>query len=358
MSDVLHVISGLGVGGAEATLVQLAAALRARGISQEVVSLAPQDARASALRAAGVDVTILNLKSASSLPTVLPALVRAVNRARPRILQGWMYHGNLAATLCHYLCAGRGQRKLFWNLRASNMDERRYGRLIRCSAFFSRSVDVVVANSEAGSIFHRRRGLQPRRFAVIDNGIDTDKFRPEPAIRKEVRAELGIGDDAVVVIHVARVDPMKDHATFLATMVELPSVRGILVGHGTQELAAPANVQVLGLRHDIARLLAAADIIASTSAFGEGFSNVVAEGMSAGLVPVATDVGDARRIVGETGPVVPPRDPAAFARAVAEVAALTADERHRRGLAARERIVTNFTLAKAVDDYARLYAAD
>jgi glycosyltransferase involved in cell wall biosynthesis len=322
-----------------------------------VVSLTSHDARAPDLRAAGVDLTMLGIDSVASLPAAIPALVRSVKRVRPRIIQGWMYHGNLAATLCHYVCAGRRGRKLFWNLRASNMDEGRYGRLIWWSALLSRSVDVVVANSEAGAKFHRERGFRPKRFAVIDNGIDTAKFRPDPANRKRMRAELGITDGEVVVIDVARVDPMKDHENFLAAMAQLPSTVGIVVGHGTQDLPVPPNVRALGVRHDTDRLLAAADVIVSTSAFGEGFSNVIAEGMSAGLVPVATDVGDACRIIGDAGYIVPARNPGAFAQAVAAVAALPKDERLRRGALARDRILSNFALDLATDRYFQLYSA-
>ena len=357
MTDVVHVITGLGTGGAETMLLQLAGTLQARGISQHVVSLTSQDALAADFRAAGISLSVLGASSIGSSPAAMLALMRSMNQIRPRIVQGWMYHGNLAASLCHYICRGRKDRKLFWNLRASNMDDERYGRMIRFSGLVSRSVDVVVANSEAGLTFHRDRGYRPKRFVVIDNGINTDKFRPNPAIREQVRAELGIAGPTIVVIHVARVDPMKDHANFLAAMARVPSVAGIMVGNGTQDLAAPPNVRALGLRRDTARLVAAADIVASTSAFGEGFSNVIAEGMSAGLVPVATDVGDARRIVGDAGWIVAPGDPAAFAGAIGEVAALSEAERRRRGLAARERIVANFTLAQATDAFARLYAA-
>ena len=171
-----------------------------------------------------------------------------------------------------------------------------------------------------------------------------------------MRAELGIANDAVVVLHVARVDAMKDHGNFLAAMAQLPQAIGVMVGAGTPDLAAPPNVRALGARRDIARLYAAGDIVASSSAFGEGFSNVIAEGMSAGLVPVATDVGDARRIVGDSGWVVPPREAQALAAAIGEAAALPAPERASRGLAARARIATNFTLTKAAEDFARLYA--
>ena len=355
MIDAMHVISGLGAGGAETMLVQLSGGLRARGLSQHVVSLSSHDALAADLRATGVGLTVLDTGSLVSLAGAVAALARCVTGLRPRILQGWMYHGNIAATFAHYLCPGRRDRRLLWNLRASNMDARRYGAVIRLGGLLSRLPEVVIANSEMGVAFHREHGFRPRRFMVIDNGIDTEKFRPDAAARKRLRRELGIADEAAVVIHVARVDPMKDHAGFLAAMAQVPSLTGVMVGEGTKDLAALPNVRALGMRRDTGALYAAADIVASTSAFGEGFSNVIAEGMSVGLVPVATDVGDAGRIVGDAGLIVAPQDPQAFAAALGEIATLPAHERRRRGLAARERIVANFTLDRAVDAFARLY---
>ena len=129
-----------------------------------------------------------------------------------------------------------------------------------------------------------------------------------------------------------------------------------MVGNGTEQLNMPANAKALGQRGDVARLLAASDIVVSSSAFGEGFSNSVAEGMSTGLVPVATDVGDARRIVGDTGTVVPPRDANALARALAAVAVMPSDERRKKGLMARDRIASQFSLGLALDRYFKLYA--
>ena len=357
MTDVMHVISGLGMGGAETMLVRLAGRLRARGLSQHVVSLNTFDALAPDLRASGVEVTMLNAGSLTSFPRATTALVRTTRRVRPRVLQGWMYHGNIAASVAHCLNSGRHNRRLFWNLRASNMDAQRYGAVIRLGALMSHGPEAVIANSQAGIAFHRDRGFRPRRFIEIDNGVDTDKFRPDQAARKRVRAQLGISEDAIVVIHVARGDPMKDHTTFLAAMAQMPVLTAVMVGEGTPELLPPANVRALGRRRDTAELYAAADIVASTSAFGEGFSNVIAEGMSVGLVPVATDVGDARRIVGDTGTVVSPRDPDAFGAALAAVAALSRDARGRQGLAARQRIVSNFSLDLATDRYFELYSA-
>jgi len=159
----------------------------------------------------------------------------------------------------------------------------------------------------------------------------------------------------VVAIHVARVNPMKDHAVFLKAVASLPDIRGLLVGAGTESLPLPNNVRALGLRRDVERLYACADLVVSTSAYAEGFSNVISEGMSAGLVPIATDVGDARTIIGDTGHIIPARDANALMKALAVETPISAAERRARGLRARARIVERFTLDQAAERYERLY---
>jgi glycosyltransferase involved in cell wall biosynthesis len=355
LTSVLHVISGLDTGGAEMSLVQLTCALQQRGLPQHVVSLGGEGAYGAAIKSGGVALTTLNLTFKAQAPAALFRLMQLMHRYRPQVIQGWMYHGNLLAALAHRTAGGRSIRRLLWNLRASNMDAERYGRLIRWSATFSGWPDVVVSNSKAGLDFHMVSGYRPRQTIVIANGIDTGRFLPDASARAALRAELAIPEDAVVVIHAARVDPMKDHATLFQTMEKIPNAVGIMAGYRTDTLKAPANLRALGLRHDLQRLYAAADIVVSTSAFGEGFSNAVAEGMSTGLIPVSTDVGDARSIVGDTGHVVPARDPAAMADVISRVMALSAADRLAQGLRARARISEHFSMAAAVDQYERLY---
>ncbi len=138
-------------------------------------------------------------------------------------------------------------------------------------------------------------------------------------------------------------------------MTSLPGISGLLVGAGTEFLVCPPNVRALGARRDVERVYAAADLVVSSSAFGEGFSNVLAEGMSAGLVPIATDVGDAARIVGPTGHVVAPRDSDALAAAIKAEAVISPDQRRDCGLQARARIVNSFARERAIEAYLRLY---
>lgn len=355
MSGILHMITGLGTGGAETMLAQLAAGLQAQGTPQHVVCLKDRGPVADRLESDGIPVTCLGMASLTEAPWYVLQLARLVRELTPRIVQGWMYHGNLAASLAHQCAAGRTARRLFWNIRASNMDAERYAHIIRWSARLSRWPDLIIANSKAGMEFHLGSGFRPKRSLVIPNGIDTAKFRPDPAARKALRQEWGIADEEVVALQVARVDPMKDHATFLEALEGLPHVRGVLAGLKTDKLDLPPNVHALGLRHDVAQLCAAADIIVSSSAYGEGFSNAIAEGMSAGLVPVATRVGDSAVIVEDAGIAVEPRDPAALRSAIAEVAALPAQQRRQKGLAARARIESNFSLDRAVQRFAEIY---
>jgi len=350
---VLHVITGLGAGGAETMLVQLAIALQEQGLPQHVVILTNSGVHAETLLDAGVGVTRLEIGSFISLPRGLSKLAWLVWRLRPSVIQGWMYHGNLAATVVHGLV--RKDTRLAWNIRASNMDAKRYGRVIRWNARWSARPDVVLNNSHASVEYHNGLGIRPRRLMVIHNGIDVAKYRPDPNKRAAVRKELGISQDAIVAALVARVDPMKDHTSFLDALSELPHVTGLLVGAGTQGLDLPVNVIALGLRQDVGRIHWAADLIVSSSVYGEGFSNALAEGMSSGLIPVSTDVGDARIIIGDAGRVVPPGSPEMLGAAIEADAALSPVARRRRGMAARQRIVDRFKLDRAVKRYAELY---
>ncbi len=355
MTAILHVISGLGMGGAERNLVEIVGAMQARAMPQHVACVDDRGFLADEIEAHGSPVTALGIGSLAAVPAGVFRLARLIERTKANIVQGWMPHGNFMAALAHRWARGRAERRLIWSLRASNVEERPHRAMLWLTARLSRWPDVIIANSQAGARFHAEHGYRPRRLEVIPNGIDTQRFRPDPGARAALRSELGILGDEVVAIHVARVNSMKDHATLLAVIAKTPQIQWLLVGTGTGALSLPANARALGIRRDVERLYACADMVVSTSAFAEGFSNVIAEGMSTGLIPIATDVGDARLIVGDTGKILAPRDADRLARALAAEAARPREERVAQGLKARARIVDRFALPLALDAFARLY---
>jgi glycosyltransferase involved in cell wall biosynthesis len=279
---------------------------------------------------------------------------------KPAIVQSWMYHADLAATLALYWSGRRQSTRLIWGLRCSDMDTSHYGVRLRAviwaCALLSGRPNAIVSNSTAGRDFHISMGYPPSQFVIIPNGIDVDRFRPSPAARHRFRAELGLASDERVVAHVARVDPMKDHRCFFDSLDLLPQTRALLIGQGTEHLPPHPRILRLGRRDDVPALLNAADVIVSSSAFGEGFSNAIAEGMASGLPAVATDTGDARQLVGETGVVVPPRDPRALAAGIASIFSAGGDAVRVRGLMARRRVEDLFSLHHAVGAFRKLYA--
>ena len=242
---IVYVTAGLRGGGAEAMLTRLATAKPAVADEITVVSLLPAEAHVGRLRAAGVTVVELQFDRAGGVAWGLVKLAKLIAERRPDIVQGWMYHGDLAALVALIMSGRRKQTRLVWSIRCSDMDLRRYGlglrAVVKACTLLSGWPDLVTANSAAGLKFHLALGYRPRRAEVVANGIDVDEFRPDAAARRAMRVELGIPENAIVLAHVARVDPMKDHATFLAAMAQLPDVSALLVGAGTENLPAAAQ---------------------------------------------------------------------------------------------------------------------
>jgi glycosyltransferase involved in cell wall biosynthesis len=356
---VLHVITGLGQGGAETMLAKLIEALP--GITHVVVPLTPDLALAPRIGAAGARVVPLGMRGPLGMPAAVARLAMLIRRIDPDVIQSWLYHGDLAATLARGAAVSRAP--LAWSLRCSDMDLTHYApttRLtVRTLARLSGVPAVITSNSETGLAWHRRLGWRPRRAIVIPNGFETDRFRPDPAARARLLALAGWPEDAVLVGLVARVDPMKDHAGFLAALARTPpALRAVLVGRGTEGLAIPpalaGRVVALGARDDLAALTPGFDIACLASRFGEGFPNVLGEAMACGVACVTTDVGDAAAIVGAAGVVVPPGDPAALAEALTALAA-DPDRRRALGAAGRARVLADYALPAVAARYAALW---
>lgn len=371
MIRVLHIITGLNTGGAEAMLAKLCGAMDKTEFPTRVVSLLPPGPLEPVVRAAGVPVDCLNLTRGVPRPAALFRLVSIMRDWRPDIVQTWLYHADMLG-----LMAAQAARvgKVVWNLRCSNMDFSNSGRLtklvVKGNAKLSRFPVAVIANSSIAVDVHHRLGYEPRRFDVIPNGFDLDRYAPDPEAGSALRAECNIPGDAPLIGMVARFDPQKDHATLLHAMsellVEFPDTHLVLCGDDMDDgneglrslvdtLGVRRNVHLLGRRHDIPRIAAALDVGVLSSAYGEGFPNVIGETMACGVPCVATSTGDCSAVIGDTGHIVPPRNPRALADALATVLRMPPQERIALGQSARTRIQTQYSLPAIADRYQKLY---
>jgi glycosyltransferase involved in cell wall biosynthesis len=371
--DVLHMITGLNVGGAETMLARLLAhpALRTGGLSHQVLSLLPPGPLADRLRSAEIPVRSLGMRRSLPGPGDVLRLLRHVRGIRPRIIHGWMYHGNLAATVGQF--AAPRPCALMWNIRHSVADLAREPlhsqRIIRMGARLSNRPVSIICNSHAAVDQHAALGYLPERMQVIGNGFDCDRFAPDRALNQKLRAMFRIPTGGIVVAMVARAHPMKS-VDVLVNAVILAREMGndihlLLVGDRMDEPGPdlrrlleriPAGRRTLsGARLDVAAWLPGVDILAMPSSWGEGFPNILGEAMACGIPCVATDVGDAARLIGQTGLVVPVGDAPAMAQALDRLVRLGPSGRELMGSAARKRIRDNYSLQRIATDYADLY---
>src|SRR5262245_57401980 len=178
---ILHVISGLGIGGAERVLVQLVGILKDRGLPQRVVSLTDQNAWRDELAKSGVPTQTLPIGSLTSALLAVIRLSKIIEREQPDVVQGWMPHGNLIAALAHRLARRRQTRQLIWGLRASNVQLLKHLRMVWLTSRISSWPDAIIAASEESADFHVQHGYRADRMTVIHNCVDTIRFRPNSA---------------------------------------------------------------------------------------------------------------------------------------------------------------------------------
>ena len=355
---VFLLVRSLEVGGAERQLTALACALHARGHRVHVGVFYLRGALIKELERAGVPIVDLAKRGRWDFAGFLLRLKRALADIRPDVVYSYLGGANIFAAAARLAGA---DFKLAWSVRASDMDLTRYDWTHRLASRVERLLsglpDIIIANSVAGRDYAIRNGFPGARIELASNGIDTDRFSADPALRATQRQAWQLAPQQIAVGILARLDPMKDHATFLRAakmMAEVsPNLHFLCVGEGPEREKLVALAEKLGIAHrvsftgeaDSASALNAFDIACSTS-ITEGFPNAIAEAMACGKPCVVTDVGDSALIVGDHGLIVSPRDPDALARAVLrQVESLPASGHS----AARQRIVDHFSLDASIE---------
>lgn len=336
-----------------------------------VVSLMDEGTQGAAIRAVGIPVYTLNMQTYRSSPAALLHLRRLLSSLQPDVVHGWMYHGGLAALLAkRHAAAVIAIRQSIYDLRFEKMGTRL---VIRALGQLASWMECgVIYNSAVSARQHETLGFPAGGSLVIPNGFDCERFRPDPDAGGRIRIELGIDEHALVIGHIANFRPMKDHACFLraATLVAKnhPGVCFLLAGIGVDagnpgivkfldDQALKGVVHLLSERSDVSDLYNASDIFCLSSSWGEGFPNVLGEAMACGVPCVTTGIGDTPELVGDTGRIVPPRDPIALAAALMELLALDQNERQAIGFRGRRRVIERYSLRSVVSRYEEMYTS-
>lgn len=368
---VCHVITGLLEHGAERMLAKTSIALRSLGIESSVISLMPVTPLADEMIGSGIRVYSLNLSRGRANPSSIYQLSKLIREIDPDILQGWMYHGNLAATLGAITSLSRAP--VIWNIRQTLYElanEKRLTRaVIRLSSATSSQPKFIIYNSSLSARQHEKHGFPPAKSIFIPNGFDTHLFSP----KKTPEILMGVpsfNSHPFTIGLAARFHPMKDlHTFFRAARIvanNKPNVRFRVAGAGLDqsntELLSLINeegvsekVELLGKQTNMVDFYRSLDALALTSAWGEAFPNVLGEAMSCGIPCVSTDVGDAANIIGKTGFIVPARSPEKLAGCLMQLIDDSPTSRTTRKLDSREKVIQNYSLPTIAAQYAELY---
>jgi glycosyltransferase involved in cell wall biosynthesis len=320
-------------GGAERQLVVLARGLSRLGHTIAVVLLYGGSPLEPELRADGIEVCSLGKRSRYDVVGLMARLENVVRGFEPAIVHSYLAVPNVLAAL-----ARRRFRGVVWvaGIRASDMSLAHYDLLSRAFLYLERIAvrrhDAAIVNSQAAHSMFRKFAPQVP-IACLPNGIDTDRFCPDASDRARMRANAHIREDQVAVGCVARLDPMKDHATLLEAFAlfaeRVPNAVLICVAGGDSGLRKDLErrAAALGIADrtkwiaptpDVQRWYRVFDLFCLSSQYGEGFPNVLAEAMATGVPCIATDCGDSAVVVGDCGRIVPRNSPQLFARAMLE----------------------------------------
>ena len=364
------VITDLGTGGAESLLVRLLPRLTNR-FDITVHSLRTRGVHSETLESHNIAVNALGARTLASMPAAFRNLVERFRKDSPDIVQTHLYHADLFGG---WAARRAGVGPIVWGIHNSGLGwstmKPATRAVIRACAWSSHRVpDRVVSCSQSGIARHVEVGYAPEKIEFIPNGFDLKQFHFDQQAASAVRRELNVPLDAPMLGMVARLDPQKDHGTFISMAAILnrhrPDVHFILVGQGVDDPNGPvlqgikgsqigSVCRLLGRRNDISRLMSSFDVLVSSS-IAEAFPLVIGEAMATSVPCVVTDVGDSALIVGDTGTVVPPRDGNALAMACLDLLSIPPEARRALGGNARDRIAVHFDLDAIAGRYADLY---
>jgi glycosyltransferase involved in cell wall biosynthesis len=339
--------------------------------SPEVISLTAHGDFGPRLERIGVPVHPIGMLSGIPSPLGFLRLARKLSVIKPSLVHTWMYHADLLGGLASLLA---GVRPVVWGIRHSDLsrEHNKWSTLVvvrLCALLSSWLPARILSCSERARQLHVKAHYTADKFAVIPNGFELDRFGPSAEARAAVRQELGLRPDTPLVGHVGRFHPQKNHAGLIEAWGIVhrgrPDAHFLLAGAGVEPANRPFWQSVvdaglaecchaLGRRGDVPRLLAALDVLASSS-HGEAFPNVLGEAMACEVPCVVTDVGDCAEVVGDAGRVVDAGDMRGLATHILNLLQMAAQERAALGRHARERVAANYEIGDIVHRYEQFY---
>ncbi len=365
MKKIVHIITGLGSGGAENMLYKLVTNMDRNLYNITVISLLDKGIIGSNLEEKNIEVIELNINK-------FKYAIKSIKKARltcksADVIQTWMYHADLFGFLIAKILL---KKKLIWGIRHGALEKGKDKKstiiIAKINAMLSKYVDQIVSCSNVSKIYHESIGY--KNMKVIPNGFDLKHFENNLKYAIQLKQKLCIKHDKKVLISVGRWNKAKNYPNLIKAINLLSKKRDdficILVGSGlieNEELTSLISnygvdryVKILGHRSDIPKVLAMADIFILHSDI-EGFSNSLGEAMLSNLFCIATDVGDNKYILGECGILVERNNPLLLSESIIYALDLDKGKINDYKEKSKRRIKENFSIERISEEFCKLY---
>jgi glycosyltransferase involved in cell wall biosynthesis len=368
-NKVCYIISNLDIGGAELSLSKIVQGLN-KDFDFTIISFKKIGNVGEALKKNGINIISLELRNVFDIFFKLILLYKIIKKLKPDFVHTWMYHADFFGGIVSRLA---GVKIVYWNIRNTE--------LIKGTAFSTRIIGYInslfsyiiptkiILVSESSKKYHSKLLYSKNKMLVIPNGYDINKYKLDKAKRKNIRRELIISDESLIVGSIARFNEYKDHTSFINAGLKLlennDKVYFVLIGRDVtlknkklsqliENSKFRNNFYFLGEKNNIIDYYSAFDIFCLHSV-SEGFPNVLAEAMAFGLPCVSTDVGDSKILVSNTQLLVPPMDHIKLSHALKRICMMSENERKIIGQYNQKIISSNYSTDILFGSYAKLY---
>ncbi len=343
--------------------------------SPTVISVIEGGVFVNRIKALNIAVFSLGFQHGIPNPFGILRLKKILNKIKPDLIQGWMYHGNLFSFIGNFF----ENRKvpILWSIHHTvdtlKNEKISLAAVIKITAMLSKKANTIIFSSKIGEVQHLRLGYSQSNSITIIDSFDLTIYNRPLNSKLNLRNFFNISKNSVLIGSLARFHPMKDHFNLINAASDLVKdyneLHFVLAGPNIdynnsrlnrriRQLGISDRIHLLGEIENVPSFMESLDIFTSSSAYGESFPNVIGEAMSGGVPCVVTDVGDSRLIVGNTGIVIPPADLGALIDAWKKFLVLGANGRKNLGEKARIRIEENFNIDgpnSFVKKYEKLY---
>lgn len=356
---IVMIITGLGMGGAETQVCNLANAMAELDHDVTIISLAAiQEVQP------GKKVKVYTLDMGKTISGFIKAYLQCrkiIKAIKPDVVHSHMVHANIFARLLRLTLP---IPRLICTAHSTNE-----GGKARMLAYrlTDRLADISTnVSQKAAEIFIRSKAARRDGMIAVYNGIDTDRFAFSSDARLRLRNQLHIAEDTQLLITIGRLTPAKDYPNLLNAFARIDPIHNAklaIVGEGplkselqtlSQQLGISERVYWLGMQKNVAEWLSAGDVFVLSSEW-EGFGLVVAEAMACGRVVVATDAGGISEVMGSSEFLVPIKDPARLQEKINAALNLSADEKANIAVSNRKQVVDRFSLPVITQRWLAIY---